>query len=236
MRCADYEGGYSHAGESGAELAARIIGGDVSLTIALDYEGRLPTPQPGDQCTEWKQKIRQAFSEQLDGYWTTDAKLIATLNAAGGFGEGVIAGNMVTLERWRPFWKVLIHGYQTSAIVTRQNGLLCHLHVDLRRREEPGQIILRSGPAADLDNRLKVLFDALRVPHQPKDVPAHMHGTGSVDLFCLLEDDSLISELSIKTHKWTRPLKANDSPDTVRISLIAEIVRHVPHEWTDCLS
>lgn len=64
----------------------------------------------------------------------------------------------------------------------------CALDILFLRPEEPGMIV----GGADLDNRLKSLLDALRVPDtadgfESEDAP----------IFCLLQDDKLISEIKV---------------------------------------
>jgi hypothetical protein len=64
------------------------------------------------------------------------------------------------------------------------------------RPGDPGSLI---GQGGDLDNRLKVLFDGLRMPTQ-----GEMVGDEDIQeepLYCLLEDDGLISALSVRTDR-----------------------------------
>jgi hypothetical protein len=49
-----------------------------------------------------------------------------------------------------------------------------------------------------LDNRLKTLFDALSVPNQDQIVD---DPSISSPVYCLLEDDALVSGLTIETHR-----------------------------------
>jgi len=57
----------------------------------------------------------------------------------------------------------------------------------------------------DIDNKLKTLLDAFSVP-QVNQVPAKdCPTTDEQPLFCLLEDDSLITSLEIKTGRLLRP-------------------------------
>ena len=68
------------------------------------------------------------------------------------------------------------------------------------RKEEPGKVY----QAGDLDNRLKTLFDALAVP---KDEQVVSDQTIVDPIYCLLEDDALIANCTIETHRLlSRPL------------------------------
>ena len=71
--------------------------------------------------------------------------------------------------------------------------LLCQLDIRFLRREQPGAII----HGGDLDNRLKTLFDGLRIPLAEDEVPNSLLPGGRY--FCLMEDDALVTRLTIET-------------------------------------
>src|SRR6266849_6098917 len=56
---------------------------------------------------------------------------------------------------------VLIGGKQFVPLVRQSLALACSLDILFLRREEPGSLILQGG---DIDNRIKTLFDALKMP------------------------------------------------------------------------
>jgi hypothetical protein len=73
------------------------------------------------------------------------------------------------------------------------------------RPEAPGQTVISGG---DIDNRLKTLFDALRMP-----LPGEIHelpGEGREPFFCLLQDDSLVNNISITTDLLLGPTNPNE--------------------------
>lgn len=85
-------------------------------------------------------------------------------------------------------------------LVRKSLGLACELDITFLRKEEPGSLILQGG---DLDNRLKTLFDALKVPGE-SDMEADKPDADP--FYCLLEEDALITSFSIKTDRLlTRP-------------------------------
>jgi hypothetical protein len=95
-------------------------------------------------------------------------------------------------------------------LVTDKAALYCALDVLFLRTEPPGNLIRHGG---DIDNRIKTLFDALRVP--PLDqVNALGSDLESDDdpLFCLLQDDSLIAEANVTTDR----LLTSDTPNDIR--------------------
>jgi len=82
-------------------------------------------------------------------------------------------------------------------LIRESLGLACALDIIFLRQEDPGSLVLQGG---DIDGRMKTLFDALRMPSQDEEKAAGI--TPTVDpLECLLESDTLISDLSIKTRR-----------------------------------
>lgn len=216
-----------------------IIGTNrMPLRVSLEFAGIVPSGQKDNQQTGAKQTIRRDFSIQIAHLWQTDPMLHAALQHSGGyFADAQLQDKKVAnISPWEAFWRVPTCGYLASAIVTRQNGLLCELDVELWRREAPGAILHSGGQTPDLDNRLKTLFDALRIPLCDSDVPGNMWGSGQEELDCLLEDDGLISKLTIDTKKWSRPPAANENPDAVKIIVNAHIYRFRPESSTETLA
>jgi len=82
--------------------------------------------------------------------------------------------------------------------------LAARLEVTLLRPEPPGSIISAGG---DIDNRLKTLFDSLKVPLEGQALPplACPDQNEKPFFFCLLQDDNFISELSVETAQLLEP-------------------------------
>jgi hypothetical protein len=79
-------------------------------------------------------------------------------------------------------------------LVRKSLHLVCSIDVLFLRHEEPGSLVFQGG---DLDNRIKLLFDGLRVP-SPHEATKSEKPTAN-PMYCLLEQDSLISDFSVKT-------------------------------------
>jgi len=79
------------------------------------------------------------------------------------------------------------------------------------RNDAPGALI-RSG---DLDNRIKTVFDALRMPTNVDELGGYDAPAEEEDPFyCLLEDDYLITHLSVETDRLLEPSgQASDAND-----------------------
>lgn len=83
-------------------------------------------------------------------------------------------------------------------LINQRLNMVAELKVTLLRPEPPGSIITQSG---DIDNRLKTLFDALKIPEE-NALPAGSHPKSDEDPFhCLLEDDNLITNISVSTDR-----------------------------------
>jgi hypothetical protein len=77
----------------------------------------------------------------------------------------------------------------------------------LRSKLGPGYIVGRGG---DIDNHLKTLFDSLRMPQQKSEIPINDQLEENEDpFFCLLEDDKLITKISVSTDRLLEPSESN---------------------------
>ncbi len=115
-------------------------------------------------------------------------------------------------------------------IVRKSLGLACALDILFLRQEEPGQLVLQGG---DIDGRMKTLFDALRMPTKDEEDAANMTPTAN-PLQCLLENDSLITDLSIRTG---RLLGVPAQKRLHRVHLVIDVTVKVLRfsVWNQCL-
>lgn len=91
---------------------------------------------------------------------------------------------------------------QFVPIATKRLKTYARLEILFMRPEPPGSLVAHGG---DIDNRVKTVLDALRVPGQDElnslrlPQPA-VHGDQDDNLFyCLLEDDALVSGYTVDT-------------------------------------
>ncbi len=88
-------------------------------------------------------------------------------------------------------------------LVSAEMNVVAELSITLLRPEPPGGLITQGG---DIDNRLKTLFDALTVPRQSNALPSGVAPTKDESpFFCLLEDDNLITSVSVRTEQLLEP-------------------------------
>lgn len=93
-------------------------------------------------------------------------------------------------------------------------NLVCSLDILFLRREDPGNLVQSNKGGGDIDNRIKTLLDALKMPKQCSEVQStpEAHET---PFFCLLEDDALITRLNVTTDRLFTPIKPDGKENDV---------------------
>lgn len=174
------------------------------MNFRLVYEGQLKATSQGKTRAAEKHEIRRALHPQLKELWAQHSVLRS--NALGA------------VE------KTLGHDYNRCGhrfvpVVLKRLSLVCYLDILILRREEPGNLIRNGG---DLDNRLKTLFDGLRIPDDCSEI-----GEPSDDekpyLYCLLESDAQIVGFNITTDRLLKPLRDGQKTDDVVVIIRARI-------------
>ena len=120
----------------------------------------------------------------------------------------------------KPYWNIPEEDVSNVQFLTRVgkyrfaplvvNGkllkLICELDIRLLSQATPGSIIEHGKDGGDLDNRLKGLFDALSVPQQNQFAdPDGLPEADEDPFFCLLQDDKLITKVTIASERLLRP-------------------------------
>jgi hypothetical protein len=94
-------------------------------------------------------------------------------------------------------------GFRFVPLVNKRFDLVCALNILFLRRGNPGDLVL---PGGDIDNRIKTLLDALRVPDNCNELPPNCSPEQEEEpFFCLLQNDSLITDLNITTDRLITP-------------------------------
>jgi hypothetical protein len=94
-------------------------------------------------------------------------------------------------------------GFRFVPLVRKDNGFYCSLDILFLRRDSPGNLV-RSG--GDIDNRIKVFIDALKIVKSCNELAGATPDTTEDPFFCLLEDDSMITDIKITTDRLLTPL------------------------------
>jgi hypothetical protein len=83
-------------------------------------------------------------------------------------------------------------------IVSTKLRVRAELDILLLTSTPPGEII---GAGGDLDNRLKTLLDALTIPDPNQKPPTSFAPQPDNRVYCLLEDDKLVTRLTVETDR-----------------------------------
>jgi hypothetical protein len=171
------------------------------MEFRLIYEGPLHG-QGAKSAHKWE--IRRALHPQLQRLWQEQRPL---REAA----EHLLAH---PARPGQPSVMVEKGGRLFAPLVTQRLDLYAELSVLLFRQQPRGTLITDGG---DIDNRLKTLLDGLRVPHGANEgQPGPDEAPDPNPFFCLLEDDSLVTKVSMESEQLLRPAR----PDEV-VAIIA---------------
>jgi hypothetical protein len=181
------------------------------VEFRLLYEGPLHTDNSDHARTE-KHRIRKVFHRQLRRLWETHPNLRIMARMSGGpeyvrdwvenHGTGGVPAAISEDEIMRWGFKYLSYkwarsGFKFLPLVVPELCLRCSLDILFLRMEER-DYVLQGG---DLDGRIHVLFDGLRMIRDGQEIPPK-HKTPEADedpFFCLLQDDTLVSDVKINT-------------------------------------
>ncbi len=188
------------------------------MQFRLTYEGLLlatqrdPLTGQQDKRGNHKHDIRQVFHAQLKRLWD----IVPHLKEGGGSGpNALVMGGAPVLPQ--DIASVAerhgLYGWNFVPLVTQELNLLCGLDILFLRPDRPG-VVLRSG---DIDNRLKTLFDALRIPEANEGYYARGHEPDEQPFFCLLEDDKLITKVSVETDQLLQFVTSKRDMNEVRL-------------------
>lgn len=157
------------------------------MEFRLTYRGRLK----GNGNADEKHRIRQALHPQLVELWKQKPLI--------DYHDLLPSGKN---EHQSPFIK-RVQSYTFVPLVNATAELIAEIDITFLRPEAPGTLISSGG---DIDNRIKTLLDALRMPHNSGEIPSGASPSEGEDPFyCLLEDDSLITHLSVTTDRLLEP-------------------------------
>ncbi len=132
-----------------------------------------------------KHEIRKVFHRQLFNLWNdyplNEVQQFINIDPDKGDALGISRG-----------------GFKFVPLISPRLELVASLEILLLRPESAGSVITQAG---DIDNRLKTLMDALQVPKDGQIPKSIEPKTEDAYLYCLLEDDNLVTSLDISTGK-----------------------------------
>ena len=182
------------------------IGGDLEFTLV--YEGPLLAYK--EDRAPHKQSIRKQLHPQLRLLW--QHRLPHWMNS------NQVSGSIRRWEAGPPKVEQIASLYRVGdcgfvPLVTEHLVVACKLDILFLRREVGLGRIVQGG---DIDNRLKTLFDALRIPKDTGELGGAVLSEDDNPFFCLLQDDILITDVRIRADTLLTP-KENDSDDAVKL-------------------
>ena len=159
------------------------------MKFRLHYRGPLKSNgRPQD-----RQALRREFHPQLKDLWTRSP----LAHQAENF---LCKDYELTVLREVNEWTF-------SSVVNETRHLVADLDVTMLRPEEPGAIITKGG---DIDNRLKTLLDALSIPKANQIPNGDTPGADEKPLYCLLEDDNLVTGLRVSVDRLLGPARPSE--------------------------
>ena len=205
------------------------------MRFRLIYQGPLsprqkdPYTNQTDRLAEHVQFIRKAFHLQLKELWRTNSFLSTCKMDV----DWIAADRRVaaTVGIWDdgpqnqiPLWLAMAehyseNGYRFVPIVRRAWRLECDLSILLLRRDHMSAI--KDG---DLDNRLKTLIDGLRRPLNPNELRGNEHpGAGEDPFYVLLEDDSLITGITVTVDQLLTPSTEGGNTQSKEVHAVIDV-------------
>jgi hypothetical protein len=216
------------------------------VEFRLIYQGPLPSEKCEDKLVvgsggygraKDKHRLRKHFHLQLRELWQQHPDL--RMQAEQKFIVHVTPSNQVSdpgpdarqiqranrLQKDRPDAKTWLdhladqhircNGNRFVPLINEDGGFTCHLDILFLRRDNPGNLI---GNLGDIDNRIKVLFDGLRMPRDVKELGGYPIDPDENPFFCLLEDDKLITGVTVTTDRLIIPKQpAEDIGDVLLV-------------------
>ena len=186
----------------------------VPLRFRLTYQGPLPSQGAGDTRSKEKNVLRSHFHDQLRELWVQHPMLrLLGATAAADPLDFTGLGLFKIANRHN-------HIYNYFPLIGDFYGVSCSLHIVFLRRDAPGGLVKHGG---DIDNRIKVLFDGLRMPSTP-EMPDSAPAANQDPFFCLLQDDRFIDEVGITTDRLLTPLDQGNVHDVLLVIDVKTLV------------
>jgi hypothetical protein len=190
------------------------------MEFRLTYQGPLYAASNSNPGAKRKHLIRRQFHPQLKALWEKSPNLgqivhddLPRGSQSPSPGHKVLIAHQVTALAN----EFALLGYNFVPLVTKETRIWCGLEI-LLLTPSPQQVLA----AGDLDNRIKTLFDALRMPSQQAELGGYDNPEESErPFFCLLEDDRLVSKVAVETDMLLEPV--NDPPSSHDVRLVIKV-------------
>lgn len=200
------------------------------MKFTMTYDGSLPS-SGNKPKNDAKWEIRKKLHPQLKDLWANHPALRevhenrhfpktggAQIAQVHHLHPGPILDTARRIQGPRPELLDLCepidkHGSWFRPLVRESYALHCGLKILFLRKEKPGKIY----QGGDLDGRIKTILDALTMPQHKEQVLEKTDENNPI--FCLLEDDSLVSGVSVESER----LLTDDNHPVDFVRLVIEV-------------
>ena len=194
------------------------------MQFRLLYDGRLPSKGAQDSRIV-AHEIRKVFHKQLLELWQRHdfLKTFIEGKTPKTFPDGELVSVMSKMAD-----NFTRYGFRWLPLIRNSSGVACSLDILFLRREEPGAVV----HAGDIDNRIKVLFDAMQMPEELNQVQGFSPDSDEDPFLCLLQNDRHITDFRVTSDRLLTPT-ASGHKDDVRliIHVKALVVRNTVDTW-----
>jgi hypothetical protein len=192
------------------------------MDFRLIYQGRLPAASQSNTRLKDKQRIRKSLHPQLKELWRTSRHLRRYVEGR----ESNLPGARLLIDKISDNYARC--GYRFMPLIGGGVGAgdACALNILFLRRDQPGNLVSGGG---DIDNRIKVLLDALRMPQECKEVDGQTPSSDEDPFYCLLKDDSLITKLTITTDQLLTPLTTDEHIHDVHLIISVKTISYATY-------
>ena len=201
------------------------------MEFRLTYQGPLfssqrdPEGQQTDARAGHKHDIRRKFHFQFKRLWEITPFL------ANGERSGPGAWITQSSPDTPPYGIASLsarhahYGFNFAPLVTHNLNLICGIDILLLRPDRPGGVVWHG----DIDNRLKTLLDALTIPTANENYVARTPGSDEKPFFCLLEEDKLITKVSVETDQLLEFVSPRMDENEVRLVITVSLRPYEMH-------
>jgi hypothetical protein len=177
--------------------AVTFVKGDLKTAYDAAFQRMRPLVQVGFYPPGIAYPIKEEVEAAMNGMWKTGEQSLLDY----------LANNFQRC------------GYRFVPLVRGDLSLITSIHILFLRPDVPGSLI-RSG---DIDNRLLTIFDALKMPESKDDLAGATPAPDEDPFFVLLQDDKLITNLSVETDMLLEPTGAEWDDNDSRLIITVKI-------------
>lgn len=199
------------------------------VNFKLIYQGPLLASTTSQTRVREKHVIRKQLHKQLKQLWQVQAPYSKWLSHV--IPAHTQPANFDKDTKLVDIWadEFARCGYRFLPAIREGQSLSCGLDIMFFRRDHPGSLVASGG---DIDNRIKTLFDSLRMPNNCSELAAFPVGDDENPFYVLLEDDSQITKVSVATDRLlTTPADGEHINDVHLIIGVTVNVMEVPSGW-----